>query len=82
MSNATIKNIQLEQHPRKNDVIKGYKVCGITKESRHGINFIWFKVENQKFGTRRLWAYNPENKKLSTFRTFEGIGGVTHYRTW
>lgn len=78
MNNTT----QLQQHPRMNDVIKDYKVCGVIKEKRHGMLFVWFKVENQKNGDRRLWSYNPDNMKLSNFRTYNGLGGVTQYRTW
>ena len=74
--------MQLEQHPRMDDVIKNYKVCGVIKEKRHGLVFVCFKVENQKNGNRRLWNYNPENMKLGNFRTYDGLGGVTQYRTW
>jgi hypothetical protein len=74
--------MQLEQHPQKNDVINNYKVVGVIKEKRHGLLFVWFKVKNEKNGERRLWGYNPENMKLGNFRTFDGLGGVQHYRTW
>lgn len=74
--------MKLQQHPRLNDLVKGYKICGVIKEKRHGMTFVWFKVENQKTGARRQWEYNVENMELMNFRKHGGIGAVDAYLTW